>query len=233
MSVYYVEDDDNIRQLVLYALHQAGIKAEGARDDVEFRALCANQTPDLVILDIMLPGADGYEILQRIRADKKLSTVPVMMATAKNSELDIVRLLDAGADEYITKPFGVMEMVSRVRAMLRRAPEWNTSTGSSVRQCGSLELSPQAHTVKVKGQTVALTLREFDLLQFFMENEGQVFSRDTLLQQVWGWSFNGGSRTVDMHVLTLRQKLGDAGSMIETVRGVGYRLNADAPLKAE
>lgn len=227
MAVYYVEDDDNIRQLVLYALKQAGIKADGARDDVEFRKLCKKKLPDVIILDIMLPGASGLEILERVRASKDMGRTPVMMVTAKNSELDVVHALDAGAYEYITKPFGMMEMVSRVRAMLRRAPEWNASSDSGSCSVGSIQLSTQTHKVKVDGKKVELTMREFDLLNYLMQSPGQVFSRDTLLKQVWGWDFSGGSRTVDMHVLTLRQKLGEAGSMIETVRGVGYRLSEE------
>lgn len=227
MTVYYVEDDDNIRQLVLYALKQAGIKADGARDDVEFRKLCKMKLPEVIILDIMLPGASGLEILERVRASKDMGRTPVMMVTAKNSELDVVQALDAGADEYITKPFGMMEMVSRVRAMLRRASEWNASADNASCKVGNIELSTQSHKVKVDGKEVVLTMREFDLLNYLMQSPGQVFSRDTLLKQVWGWDFSGGSRTVDMHVLTLRQKLGSAGGVIETVRGVGYRLSEE------
>lgn len=223
--IYYVEDDENIRQLVLYALSQSGIEAQGQGDDAEFRAACAVRVPDVVVLDIMLPGTDGLEILKRIRQTPgKLSRVPVMMVTAKNSELDVVRALDAGADEYITKPFGMMEMVSRVRAMLRRAPDWANPAAQARLTVGALTLSADARTLDVDGQQVELTMREFDLIAYLMQHAGNVLSRDTLMQNVWGWDFSGGSRTVDMHVLTLRQKLGKHADMIETVRGVGYRL---------
>ncbi len=227
--IYYVEDDENIRQLVLYALAQSGIEAQGQADDAAFRAACAVRTPDVVVLDIMLPGADGLEILQRIRKTPgKLSRVPVMMVTAKNSELDIVRALDAGADEYITKPFGMMEMVSRVRALLRRAPDWSGDADTGDLRLGPLALSNASRELSVDGQPVALTMREFDLLAYLMQHAGHVLSREALLQNVWGWDFSGGSRTVDMHVLTLRQKLADHADMIETVRGVGYRLVEEA-----
>ena len=227
--IYYVEDDENIRQLLLYALAQSGIEAQGMPDDAAFRAACARRLPDVVVLDIMLPGTDGLEILERIRKTPgKLSRVPVMMVTAKNSELDIVRALDAGADEYITKPFGMMEMVSRIRAMLRRAPDWAGGADAGELHLGALVLSPASREVAVDGEQVALTMREFDLLAYLMQHAGHVLSREALLQNVWGWDFSGGSRTVDMHVLTLRQKLGCHADMIETVRGVGYRLVAEA-----
>ena len=227
--IYYVEDDENIRQLLLYALAQSGIEAQGMPDDAAFRAACARRLPDVVVLDIMLPGADGLEILERIRKTPgKLSRVPVMMVTAKNSELDIVRALDAGADEYITKPFGMMEMVSRIRAMLRRAPDWAGGADAGELHLGALVLSPASREVAVDGEQVALTMREFDLLAYLMQHAGHALSREALLQNVWGWDFSGGSRTVDMHVLTLRQKLGCHADMIETVRGVGYRLVAEA-----
>ena len=228
MTVYYVEDDENIRQLVLYALTQSGIQAEGQPDDTAFRAACAKSIPDVVVLDIMLPEVDGLEILRRIRSTPgKLSRVPVMMVTAKNSELDIVRALDAGAD--ITKPFGMMEMVSRVRAMLRRAPDWGGGRCKDVLSLGALSLDFQARELLVDGAPVALTMREFDLLAYMMRHSGVVLSREKLLQNVWGWDFSGGSRTVDMHVLTLRQKLGEHADAVETVRGVGYRLVGSRP----
>lgn len=224
--VYLVEDDENIRNLAVYALRRAGIQAEGVADDAGFREACARRIPDVVLLDVMLPGADGVEILQRIRKTPGMSRVPVMMATAKNSELDIVSALDAGADEYITKPYGMMELVSRVRALLRRAPEWSEGqAGGSGELCvGALEISPASREVRCGGETLSLTMREFDLLAYLAQNAGDVISRDTLLHNVWGWDFTGASRTVDMHVLSLRQKLGEHASMIETVRGVGYRL---------
>lgn len=237
--IYYVEDDENIRALALYALERAGIEAEGMPDDAEFRAACARRMPDVVVLDVMLPGADGLEILRRIRKTPGLARVPVMMVTAKDTELDIVTALDAGADEYLTKPYGMMEFVSRTRAMLRRAPEWNgtgaPAAGSGVHgragealRVGPLTIDAARHEAYCDGKPVSLTMREFGLLAYFAQNPGIVLSRDTLLQHVWGWDFAGGSRTVDMHVLTLRQKLGAHAEMIETVRGMGYRLNEDA-----
>lgn len=222
--IYYVEDDKNVRELALYALARAGIEAEGMADDVEFRAACARRIPDVVILDIMLPGADGLEILRRVRSTPGLSRVPIMMVTAKDSELDIVTALDNGADEYLTKPHGMMELVSRARALLRRAPEWNPASSERRLEVGPLSASVERREAACDGEPLSLTSREFDLLVYFMENPDVVFSRETILQHVWGWDFGGGSRTVDMHVLTLRQKLGDRADLIETVRGVGYRL---------
>lgn len=222
--IYYVEDDKNVRELALYALARAGIEAEGMADDVEFRAACARRLPDVVILDIMLPGADGLEILRRVRSTPGLSRVPIMMVTAKDSELDIVTALDNGADEYLTKPHGMMELVSRARALLRRAPEWNPASSERRLEVGPLSASVERREATCDGEPLPLTSREFDLLVYLMENPDVVFSRETILQHVWGWDFGGGSRTVDMHVLTLRQKLGDRADLIETVRGVGYRL---------
>ena len=229
--IYYVEDDKNVRELALYALARAGIEAEGMADDVEFRAACARRLPDVVILDIMLPGADGLEILRRVRSTPGLSRVPIMMVTAKDSELDIVTALDNGADEYLTKPHGMMELVSRARALLRRAPEWNPASSERRLEVGPLSASVERREAACDGEPLSLTSREFDLLVYLMENPDVAFSRETLLQHVWGWDFGGGSRTVDMHVLTLRQKLGDYADLIETVRGVGYRLRDAVPTK--
>lgn len=227
--VYYVEDDKNIRELTLYALAKAGIEAEGMSDDVEFRAACARRLPDVVILDIMLPGTDGLEILRRVRKTPGIARVPIMMVTAKDSELDIVTALDNGADEYLTKPYGMMELVSRVRALLRRAPEWNAVSPEQRLVVGPLTISLDRREATCDGEPLLLTAREFDLLVYLMKNPGVAFSRETLLQNVWGWDFGGGSRTVDMHVLTLRQKLGSHADLVETVRGVGYRLLKKAP----
>ena len=222
--VYYVEDDDSLRDLTVYALTQAGIKAEGLRDDAEFRAACERQAPDAVLLDIMLPGTDGLKILGRIRATPGLSRVPVMMLTAKDTELDTVRALDSGADDYLAKPFGMMGMVSRVRVLLRRSQATGAERASKVLSVGPVELWPSRREVTLEGEELQLTMREFDLLEFLMRSPGEVFSREVLLQRVWGWDFDGGSRTVDVHVQQIRAKLGEHADLIETVRGVGYRL---------
>ncbi len=221
--VYYVEDDTNIRELTLYALEQAGVDAEGMSSDAEFRAACARRIPDAVLLDIMLPDTDGMAILKRMRKTPGLKSVPVMMMTAKDAELDTVTALDAGADDYLTKPFGMMEMVSRVRALLRRS-RVHVEREDTVFSEGPLTIDTARREVLCNGKDVALTMREFDLLSFLIQSPGVVFTREELLQRVWGWDFDGGSRTVDVHVQTIRQKLGDAAKMIETVRGVGYRL---------
>lgn len=219
--IYYVEDDDNIRGLTLYALKQQGIEAEGFSCDSEFKAAVARRVPDAVLLDIMLPDTDGLEIMRRLRADSETATVPIMMLTAKDTELDKVVALDGGADDYLTKPFSLMELTSRCRALLRRGGM--TKKVSDTLSSQGITLSPSRREVAVDSNGIKLTLREFDLLEYLMRKPGIVFSREALLQSVWGWDFDGGSRTVDVHVQTLRQKLGDHASCIETVRGVGYR----------
>lgn len=223
--VYLVEDDENVRNLAIYALRHAGIHSEGAANDVEFRELCSKKLPDVVVLDVMLPGTDGVEILRRIRRTPGLSRVPVMMATAKNAELDIVSALDAGADEYITKPYGMMELVSRVNALLRRAQAPATATDDNY-AVGPIELRSSSHTVTAGGEPVALTLKEFDLLRALMRHANRVLTRSMLLEEVWDTSFAGETRTVDVHIQTLRQKLAAAcegsDACIQTVRGVGY-----------
>ena len=219
--IYYVEDDDNIRNLTLYALRQQGIEAEGFSCDSEFKAAVAKRVPDAVLLDIMLPDTDGLEILHRLRADQETATVPIMMLTAKDTELDRVVALDGGADDYLCKPFSLMELTSRCRALLRRGGM--TQKPVDTLNVGGIVLSPSHREVTVDGKPIKLTLREFDLLEYLMRKPGIVFTRETLLQTVWGWDFDGGSRTVDVHVQTLRQKLGDHADRIETVRGVGYR----------
>ena len=221
--IYYVEDDTNIRELTIYALTQAGIEARGCADDAEFRAACAEQLPDAVLLDIMLPDTDGLAILARIRNSRDLRDVPVMMLTAKDSELDTVRALDGGADDYLAKPFGMMEMVSRVRALMRRSSRGAAEPPKCL-TVGPIELWPTRRTASLDGEPLTLTMREFDLLAFLMQSPGEVFSRETLLRRVWGWDFDGGSRTVDVHVQTIRSKLGEQSNLIQTVRGVGYRM---------
>ncbi|WP_139650722.1 response regulator transcription factor [Raoultibacter phocaeensis] len=223
--IYYVEDDTNIRDLTIYALKQAGFEAAGFACATDFFAACAKRTPRLVLLDIMLPETDGIEILKMLREDAALKHVPVMMLTAKGTEYDTVCGLDAGADDYLAKPFGMMELVSRVNALLRRAGEPSVTAQDSI-TCGKLTLSAASHTVEADGVPVELTLKEFDLLRALMQNSGQVLSRNQLLEDVWGMTYAGGTRTVDVHVQTLRQKLGAAcpgvEACVQTVRGVGY-----------
>lgn len=224
--IYYVEDEKNIRELAVYALKQAGLEAQGLASDAEFRRACAERIPDAILLDIMLPDTDGLAILKRIRSTPGLSEVPVMMLTALDSELDTVKALDSGADDYLAKPFGMMEMVSRTRALLRRAGATkSTDTQEEVLSAGPLTLSASRHEAFLNNEELKLTLREFELLAFLMKSPGVVFNRETLMQRVWGWDFDGGSRTVDVHIQTLREKLGDNSGIIETVRGVGYRLS--------
>ena len=223
--IYYVEDETNIRDLTIYALKQAGFDALGFSCASEFFEACRRQVPELVLLDIMLPEVDGLEILATIRKDPLLKHVPVMMLTAKGTEYDTVCGLDAGADDYLAKPFGMMELVSRVNALLRRAGEPSVATLDTI-SCGDITLSASSHTVEAGGEPVTLTLKEFDLLRALMQNAGHVLSRSQLLEDVWGITYVGETRTVDVHVQTLRQKLAAAGegadAIIQTVRGVGY-----------
>lgn len=222
--IYCVEDDSNIRELVVYTLESTGMKARGFEDDRKFTEALAFETPELVLLDIMLPGEDGIEILKKLRNSAKTKDIPVIMVTAKGSEYDKVIGLDTGADDYITKPFGMMELVSRIKAVLRRTIREKTDTKYRV---GNLSIDVEKHKVKVDGETVTLTLKEFELLEKLMKNRHIVLTRDRLLEEIWGYDFTGETRTVDVHVRTLRQKLGTAGELIETVRGVGYRIGGD------
>ena len=222
--IFCVEDDSGIRDLMIYTLNASGFEAVGFADAREFFAAMAKKTPDLIMLDIMLPGEDGISVLKKLRRNPATEAIPVIMATAKGNEYDKVLGLDLGADYYLVKPFGVMELVSCVKAVLRRcAPK----TSAQVLRAGALELSPEEHTVTVDGERVALTYKEFELLKLFLSNPGTAFTRDQLFNAVWGMDFVGETRTVDMHIRTLRQKLGSCGNLIETVRNVGYRLEAE------
>ncbi len=219
--IYCVEDDAGIRDLMVYTLNSTGLKASGCADSKELYAALQNELPQLILLDIMLPGEDGISILKHLKASAKTAAIPIIMATAKTTEYDKVIGLDLGADDYLAKPFGMMEMVSRVKAVLRRTVANNNI---SILKVGEINLNVNEHIVLVKGQRVILTLKEFELLRILMENPGQVFTRDQLLASIWGYDFDGETRTVDVHIRTLRQKLGDCCNYIITVRGIGYRL---------
>lgn len=223
--IYLVEDDDSIRELVLYTLHTTGFEAEGFRNAADFRQALEKELPQLVLLDIMLPDEDGLHILKRLRAGAETADLPVMMLTAKSSEYDRVVGLDSGADDYMPKPFGMMELVSRVRALLRRAAK--PAAEDKLFTAGSLAVDVKRRAVTVDGEPVILTYKEFELLCYLLENRGVVLSRDQILTKIWDYNYSGETRTVDVHIRTLRQKLGDAGALIETVRGVGYRLAQD------
>ncbi|PKM84651.1 MAG: DNA-binding response regulator [Firmicutes bacterium HGW-Firmicutes-11] len=223
--IYCVEDDKNIRELVVYAMKSGGYQAEGYADAEEFFAGLEIAKPSLVLLDIMLPGTDGLSLLSKLRNKKDTRDIPVILLTAKGSEYDKVQGLDAGADDYIAKPFGVMELLSRVRAVLRRStPE----SGSQELRVGPLLLSAEQRRVLLENEELTLTFKEFELLQHLMRNENLVLSRDKLLETIWGYDFEGETRTVDVHIRSLRQKLGDFADLIDTVRGVGYRIRSRA-----
>ena len=224
--IYCVEDDAAIRDIEVYALRSTGFEAEGLENGEQLFAAIKKRVPELIILDVMLPGEDGLEILKRIRFSALTRSVPVIMATARGEEYDKITGLDSGADDYLVKPFGMMEMVSRVRAVLRRSGGGDPSRDTGRLTLGPLTLDPESHTVTVDGENVTLTLKEFELLRTMMARPGVVFTRDRLLSEVWGTDYDGETRTVDVHIRTLRQKLGDAGAMIGTVRGVGYRMEA-------
>ena len=230
--IYYVEDDIHIRELTLYALRQAGLEAVGFAEAESFIAACQQEIPDLVLLDIMLPGTDGMTLLSQLRNDPRTQDVPIMMLTAKGSEFDKVKGLDAGADDYLAKPFGMMELVSRCNALLRRAQMRPSAKGvhEDLVSCGPVSLSPAAHEVFAGGVPVELTLKEFDLLYKLIQEQGHALTRPQLLEDVWGITFVGETRTVDTHIQTLRRKLNDAcpgaGDCVQTLRGVGYRMKA-------
>jgi len=218
--IYLVEDDDSIRELVVYTLNNLGLKAKGCSKEKELNDLLAQETPELLLLDIMLPGTDGLEILKKLRRTPKYAKLPIIMLTAKGSEYDKVIGFDLGADDYIVKPFGMMELVARVKAMLRRSEKPTTSDTITV---DNITISESRHEAMVNGEKVQLTLKEFGILALLMKNIDTVFSRDQLLNKIWGYNFDGENRTVDVHIRTLRQKLGDEGDKIETIRGIGYK----------
>lgn len=218
--IYCVEDDNAIRDLMLYTLGASGFQAKGFPDSTFFWQAMTEEKPELILLDIMLPGEDGITVLKRLRAASATANIPVIMATAKGSEFDKVIGLDTGADDYLVKPFGMMEMVARIKAVMRRtAPKSN-----QVLTCGDIVLDEVRHIVTVDGKQVVLTLKEYELLKLLMENAGQVFTRDILLSRIWGQDYLGETRTVDVHIGTLRTKLAKGGEKIETVRGVGYKM---------
>ncbi|MBQ8796524.1 MAG: response regulator transcription factor [Clostridia bacterium] len=222
--IFCVDDDNTIREIEVYTLLQTGFEAKGFSDGEALFEALKTETPDLIVLDIMLPGKDGMEILKEIRSNPETERIPVIMATAKGTEIDKIQGLDKGADDYLVKPFGTMEMVSRIKAVLRRCKREEVT--SDTLTIGNIILKDNEHKVTVNGERVTLTLKEYELLKTFMLNPGIVFSRDKLLSLVWGVEHAVESRTVDMHIKTLRQKLGEEGKHIETVIGVGYRMEA-------
>lgn len=223
--IYYVEDDNGIRDLILYTLESVNLPAKGFACSKDMYKALEKELPDLFILDIMLPDEDGLQILQKLRKNPNTKHLPIMLATAKNSEFDKVYGLDTGADDYITKPFGMMELVARIKALMRRTSISQVKENIIV---GDIEINPEKHTVYAKGEKVELTKKEFNLLYMLMEYPERVFTRDNILSTIWGYDFDGETRTVDVHVRTLRQKLGESGDQLRTIRGVGYAIKASA-----
>lgn len=223
--IWCVDDDATIRDIEVYTLNSTGFEAKGFGDGKSMFAALEQEKPELIILDIMLPGEDGVELLKRLRSNPETKRIPVIMATAKGTEMDKIQSLDLGADDYLVKPFGVMEMVSRIKAVLRRCG--SSENAGDLLCAGDVVLNLKEHIVKVKEERITLTLKEYEILRLFLENPRLVFSREKLLSDVWGVEYAGETRTVDMHIKTLRQKLGESGSMIKTVIGVGYRLEAE------
>lgn len=221
MKIWCVEDDESIRDIEVYTLNYTDFEARGFQDAGAFREALSAEKPDLVILDIMLPGEDGVELLKFLKKNPDTCSIPVIMATAKGMEYDKIQSLDLGADDYLVKPFGMMEMVSRVKAVLRRC---NPPEVQHLLKTGGLVVNLDEHTVAIDNERIQLTLKEFELLRLFLSHPGIAFTRDQLFNDVWGSDYVSETRTVDMHIRTLRAKLGDYGRMIETVRGIGYRL---------
>lgn len=222
--IYILEDDNSIRELVVYSLKNSGMDAMGFERPSDLWKQMEKEKPSLLLLDIMLPEEDGITILQRLRSKTDTHRLPIIMLTAKSSEYDKVKGLDAGADDYVVKPFGIMELISRIRALLRRVQEEKEENCYKVQ---NLEVYPDKHQVKAEGETVELTLKEFELLNLLISHPEMVFTREQIQDKIWGYAFDGESRTVDVHIRTLRQKLGDCGKLIKTVRGVGYRLSGE------
>ena len=218
--IFCVEDDSAVRDLMIYTLKTAGFKAKGFSDSKEFWSALREKRPEIILLDIMLPGEDGISILRKLRGSPITADIPVILSTAKDTEFDKVIGLDSGADDYLCKPFGMMEMLSRIKAVLRRT----TPKTGAVLSCGDILMDEGRHMVLVKGKPVSLTLKEYEVLKLFMENTDQVFTREVLLSKIWGLDFIGETRTVDVHIGTLRTKLAQCGDMIKTVRGVGYKM---------
>ena len=225
--IYCVEDEQNICDLEVYTLQSVGLDAKGCSTGKELFEELENKLPQLILLDIMLPDEDGLNILRRLRSDERYAHIPVIMATAKGTEFDKVKGLDCGADDYIAKPFGMLEMVARIKAVLRRCEGRGVQQAVQIIKRDNLEVNLEEHKVLVDGEEVVLTLKEFELLKKFLLHPGIVFSRDKLLNDIWGYEFTGETRTVDVHIRTLRQKLGSAGDLVETIRGVGYRMAAN------
>ena len=219
--IYILEDDASIRKLVIYTLNSQGMEAEGFERPSLFWAALEERRPDLLLLDIMLPEEDGLQVLRRLRSLPETRKLPVLMLTARGTEYDKVIGLDSGADDYVSKPFGTMELIARIKALLRRT---EPVTDEKEYTIGELYLCPARHIIRAAGKDVALTLKEFELLCLLVQNRGKVFTRDAILRDIWGYEFDGENRTVDVHIRTLRAKLGECGSLIETIRGIGYRI---------
>lgn len=222
VMIYLLEDDESIRELVCYSLNKTGLKAVGFGTPAGFRKAMYSELPELILLDVMLPEEDGLSVLSKLRSSPQTAKIPVIMLTAKGSEFDKITALDGGADDYITKPFGVMELIARVRAVLRRTQ--TPDAEGAVYQSGGLTVSVASHTVTADGVKITLTYKEFELLCFLFSRRGAVLNRDQILREVWGYEFDGENRTVDVHIRSLRQKLGKYGGVVATVRGIGYKI---------
>ncbi len=220
MLIYIVEDDTDIRELETYALKSSGYDVQSFAESKSFFKACANELPQLVLLDVMLPDFDGLSVLERLRQDAVTKSIPVILVTAKTSEMDKVKGLDMGADDYITKPFSVLELISRVRAILRRC---SSEIKSDIITLGGIVFDDSKHIVTSEGEDCTLTYKEYELLKYLLKNKGMALTRENIILNVWGYDFEGESRTVDMHITTLRQKLGNCGNLIKTVRNVGYK----------